>query len=61
MPFGDSITDGYNSDTQGGYRVELFRLAHSAGKLGTGLTGDNTKSKGWHAATAASRSAAIWL
>jgi lysophospholipase L1-like esterase len=32
MPFGDSITDGYNGDTQGGYRVELFRLAHSAGK-----------------------------
>jgi lysophospholipase L1-like esterase len=32
MPFGDSITDGYNSDTPGGYRVELFRLAHSAGK-----------------------------
>ena len=32
MPFGDSITDGYNADTPGGYRVELFRLAHSAGK-----------------------------
>jgi lysophospholipase L1-like esterase len=32
MPFGDSITDGYNGDTQGGYRVELFRLAHAAGK-----------------------------
>ena len=32
MPFGDSITDGYNQDTPGGYRVELFRLAHSAGK-----------------------------
>jgi lysophospholipase L1-like esterase len=32
MPFGDSITDGYNLDTPGGYRVELFRLAHSAGK-----------------------------
>jgi lysophospholipase L1-like esterase len=32
MPFGDSITDGYNSDTPGGYRVELFRLAHSNGK-----------------------------
>lgn len=32
MPFGDSITDGFNADTQGGYRVELFRLAHSAGR-----------------------------
>jgi len=32
MPFGDSITDGYNADTPGGYRVELFRLAHAAGK-----------------------------
>lgn len=32
MPFGDSITHGYNPDTPGGYRVELFRLAHSAGK-----------------------------
>jgi lysophospholipase L1-like esterase len=43
MPFGDSITDGYNSDTQGGYRVELFRLAHSAGKnitfVGSGWNG----------------------
>jgi lysophospholipase L1-like esterase len=32
MPFGDSITDGYNADTPGGYRVELFRRAHAAGK-----------------------------
>jgi lysophospholipase L1-like esterase len=30
MPFGDSITDGYG--TAGAYRVELFRLAHQAGK-----------------------------
>jgi lysophospholipase L1-like esterase len=30
MPFGDSITDGYGN--AGGYRVELFRLAHQAGK-----------------------------
>ena len=30
MPFGDSITDGFG--TAGGYRVELFRLAHEAGK-----------------------------
>ena len=46
MPFGDSITDGYNSDTPGGYRVELFRLAHSAGKnitfVGTGSNGPST-------------------
>ena len=43
MPFGDSITDGYNADTPGGYRVELFRLAHSAGKnitfVGSGSNG----------------------
>jgi lysophospholipase L1-like esterase len=43
MPFGDSITDGYNGDTQGGYRVELFRLAHAAGKnitfVGSGSNG----------------------
>jgi len=32
MPFGDSITDGYNGDTPGGYRVQLFHLAHAAGK-----------------------------
>jgi lysophospholipase L1-like esterase len=32
MPFGDSITDGYNADTPGGYRVELFRRAHVDGK-----------------------------
>ena len=30
MPFGDSITDGYG--VPGGYRVELFRRAHQAGK-----------------------------
>jgi len=30
MPFGDSITDGYG--VAGGYRVELFRRAHQAGK-----------------------------
>jgi hypothetical protein len=30
MPFGDSITDGFG--TIGAYRVELFRLAHQAGK-----------------------------
>jgi lysophospholipase L1-like esterase len=43
MPFGDPITDGYNQDTPGGYRVELFRLAHSAGKnidfVGSGSNG----------------------
>jgi lysophospholipase L1-like esterase len=32
MPFGDSITDGYGSPTEGSYRIELFRLAHQAGK-----------------------------
>jgi lysophospholipase L1-like esterase len=41
MPFGDSITDGYG--TAGGYRVELFRLAHQANKnitfVGTGSNG----------------------
>ena len=46
MPFGDSITDGYNTDTPGGYRVELFRLAHSAGKnitfVGSGWNGPDT-------------------
>ena len=46
MPFGDSITDGYNADTPGGYRVELFRLAHSAGKnitfVGSGYNGPDT-------------------
>jgi len=46
MPFGDSITDGYNSDTPGGYRVELFRLAHSAGRnitfVGSGSNGPAT-------------------
>jgi len=43
MPFGDSITDGYNGDTPGGYRVELFRRAHADGKnitfVGTGSNG----------------------
>jgi lysophospholipase L1-like esterase len=29
MPFGDSITQGYN--VNGGYRAPLFQLAHSAG------------------------------
>ena len=46
MPFGDSITDGYNADTPGGYRVELFRLAHSVGKnitfVGSGWNGPDT-------------------
>ena len=46
MPFGDSITDGYNSDTPGGYRVELFRLAHAAGKkitfVGSGYNGPDS-------------------
>ncbi len=41
MPFGDSITDGFG--TAGGYRVELFRLAHQAGKnitfVGSGSNG----------------------
>jgi lysophospholipase L1-like esterase len=41
MPFGDSITDGYG--IAGGYRVELFRLAHQAGKnitfVGSGSNG----------------------
>jgi len=46
MPFGDSITDGYNGDTPGGYRVELFRLAHQAQKnislVGSGYNGPDT-------------------
>ena len=46
IPFGDSITDGYNADTPGGYRVELFRLAHVAGKnvtfVGSGANGPDT-------------------
>jgi lysophospholipase L1-like esterase len=46
MPFGDSITDGYNADTPGGYRVELFRRAHAAGKditfVGSGQNGPTT-------------------
>jgi lysophospholipase L1-like esterase len=43
MPFGDSITDGYNGNTPGGYRVELFRLANQAEKnitfVGSGYNG----------------------
>ena len=46
MPFGDSITDGYNADTPGGYRVELFRRMHAAGKsvtfVGSGSNGPAT-------------------
>jgi len=46
MPFGDSITDGYNTDTPGGYRVELFRRIHSGGKnitfVGSGYNGPDT-------------------
>ena len=46
MPFGDSITDGYNPNTPGGYRVELFRSAHAAGKnitfVGSGSNGPET-------------------
>ena len=46
MPFGDSITDGYNQDTQGGYRVELFKRAHADGKnitfVGSGSNGPST-------------------
>ena len=44
MPFGDSITDGYG--VPGGYRIELFRLAHQAGKnitfVGSGINGPTT-------------------
>lgn len=46
MPFGDSITDGYNADTQGGYRIELFHNLHAAGKnvtfVGSGSNGPAT-------------------
>ena len=46
MPFGDSITDGYNSDTPGGYRVELFHRALADGKnitfVGSGSNGPTT-------------------
>ncbi len=46
MPFGDSITDGFNPDTPGGYRVELFRRAHADGKkitfVGSGSNGPAT-------------------
>jgi lysophospholipase L1-like esterase len=46
MPFGDSITDGFNWNTPGGYRVELFRLAQEAGKnvtfVGSGWNGPDT-------------------
>ena len=31
LPLGDSITVGWGSSHNGGYRVELFRLAHAAG------------------------------
>jgi lysophospholipase L1-like esterase len=31
LPLGDSITDGYSTQP-GGYRIELFKKAHSAGK-----------------------------
>jgi lysophospholipase L1-like esterase len=46
MPFGDSITDGFNWNTPGGYRVELFRLAREAEKnitfVGSGSNGPDT-------------------
>jgi lysophospholipase L1-like esterase len=46
MPFGDSITDGYNADTPGGYRVELFKRAHADSKnitfVGSGSNGPST-------------------
>jgi lysophospholipase L1-like esterase len=46
MPFGDSITDGYNADTPGGYRVELFRRVHAGGEnitfVGSGSNGPAT-------------------
>jgi lysophospholipase L1-like esterase len=46
MPFGDSITDGYNQDTPGGYRVELFKSAHADGKnitfVGSSSNGPST-------------------
>jgi lysophospholipase L1-like esterase len=32
MPLGDSITAGFGSTKNGGYRVELFRKAHEAGQ-----------------------------
>jgi hypothetical protein len=32
MPFGDSITEGCCTQPYGGYRIELFRLAHQAGR-----------------------------
>jgi hypothetical protein len=32
LPLGDSITDGMGVTERGGYRVELFRLAHDSGK-----------------------------
>lgn len=41
LPLGDSITDGFN--VPGGYRIELFRVAHAAGKsltfVGSGANG----------------------
>jgi lysophospholipase L1-like esterase len=48
MPFGDSITDGYNqnNDAPGGYRVELFKRARADGKnitfVGSGWSGPDT-------------------
>jgi len=46
MPFGDSITDGYNQDTPGGYRVELFHRALADKKnitfVGSGWNGPDT-------------------
>jgi lysophospholipase L1-like esterase len=46
MPFGDSITDGFNADTPGGYRVQLFHRALSDGKsitfVGSGWNGPDT-------------------
>ena len=47
LPLGDSITEGYlPSGDNGGYRVELFNQAVSAGKnitfVGTQMNGPNT-------------------
>ncbi len=46
MPFGDSITDGYNGDTPGGYRVRAVPARARAGKnitfVGSGSNGPNT-------------------
>jgi lysophospholipase L1-like esterase len=32
LPLGDSITDGFGAQTQGGYRIKLFELAVADGK-----------------------------